>query len=392
MGGIIGSGIFRTPSSVARLVHTGPLLMIAWVAGGVIALIGAGIFAELAARRPQDGGVYAYLRDAYHPVVAFCYGWTLLLVSQSGGTAASAVLFASYLPAMTGIALTDWAAKIVAIAVIAIFTVVNCLGVREGATTQNGFMLLKIVAIVGVIVVGIFAAGMAPHHAGVALPADFNPVVAFGLALVPVMFSYSGWQTSSFMSAEMKNPQRALPLGMLYGVLGVVVLYLAVNAVCLYALGAGGLAATKTPVSDVIQVVFGPVGAKIMAGVIGLSTLGFIMNQILTSPRVYHQMAADGTFFKEISHVNPVTHAPVVAIALQGIAAIALAAWGGYEAILDSVTSVDYVFFGFSALALIMFRRIDAPQRRRNHTSKSRFIRGRPPSSWSSHGGSSSIS
>ncbi len=360
MGGIIGSGIFRTPSSVAQLVHTGPLLMLTWILGGGIALLGAGVFAELAARRPQDGGVYAYLRDAYHPVVAFCYGWTLLLVSQSGGTAASAVLFASYLPAMTGITITDWSAKLVAIAVIALFTVVNCLGVREGTSTQNGFMLLKIVAILGVIGVGIFAAGLVPHHAAAATPLAFNPILAVGLALVPVMFSYSGWQTSSFMTAEMKDPARSLPLGIISGVLGVIALYLGVNAVCLYALGDGGLAATATPVSDVIHVVFGPIGARVMAGIVVLSTLGFIMNQILTSPRVYHQMAADGTFFKELARVNPRTHVPVVSIAVQGAAAIAIAAWGGFEKIVNSVTSVDYVFFGFSALALILFRRIDA--------------------------------
>lgn len=363
MGGVIGSGIFRTPSSVARLVHTGPLVMIAWLAGGLIALVGAGVFAELAARRPKDGGVYAYLRDAYHPVVAFCYGWTLLLISQSGGTAASAVLFSIYLPALTGHPLSDLAQKLVAIAVIALFTIVNCLGVREGTSTQNGFMLLKIAAIAGVIVIGIVAAGMAPHHAAAVLPHDFNPVAAFGLALVPIMFTYSGWQTSSFMSAEMKDPQRALPLGMLYGMLGVAAIYLAVTSVSLFALGDGGLAATKTPVSDVIAVVFGSTGAKIMAAIIMLSTLGFIMNQILTSPRVYHQMAEDKTFFPQISYVSPLTHAPIVAIAVQGAAAIAMAAWGGYEKILDAVTAIDYVFFGFSALAVFLFRRVDAAQK-----------------------------
>ena len=360
MGGIVGSGIFVNPSVVARLVHTPLLSMLAWVLGGTLAIIGAGVFAELGARRPYDGGVYAYLRDAYHPVVAFSYGWTLLLVSQSGGTAASAVTFAFYLPAITGITLTSVQATIVAVTVIAVFTIVNCLGVRESTTTQNGFMVAKIVAIAAVILTGFFAAhAAAPYGAPVVLPHDFNPAVAIGLALVPVMFTYSGWQTSSFMAGEMRESNRSLPLGMLFGVLGVIVLYLGMNGICLFVLGPQALAATNTPASDIVQAVAGPLGAKIMAGIVALSTLGFIANQILTSPRVYFQMAADGTFFKQLAWISPRTHVPIVAIAVQGAAAILIACSGRYDLILNWVTSIDYVFFGFAALAIFIFRRRD---------------------------------
>jgi APA family basic amino acid/polyamine antiporter len=362
MGGIVGSGIFVNPSVVARLVHTPFFIMLAWTIGGAIALIGAGVFAELAARRPHDGGVYAYLRDAYHPVVAFSYGWTLLLVSQSGGAAASAVTFAFYLPAITGTTLTNVQATIVAVVVLAAFTVINCFGVRESTTTQNGFMLAKIVAIGGVILIGFFAARAASGHgAPIVFPSDFNPLVAIGLALVPVMFAYSGWQTSTFMAGETRNSNRSLPLGILFGVLGVIVLYLGMNAVCLYVLGPARLAGTMTPASDIVQAVVGPLGAKIMASVVALSTLGFIANQILTSPRVYFQMAADGTFFKQLAWISPRTHVPVVAIAVQGAAATAIALAGPerYNLILNWVTSIDYIFFGFSALAIFIFRHRD---------------------------------
>ncbi|MGB6984816.1 MAG: amino acid permease, partial [Candidatus Aquilonibacter sp.] len=356
MGGIVGSGIFVNPSVVARLVYTPFFIMLAWIIGGVIAIVGAGVFAELAARRAHDGGVYAYLRDAYHPVVAFCYGWTLLLVSQSGGAAASAVTFAFYLPVITGIVLTSVQATIVAVAVLALFTIINCFGVRESTTTQNGLMVAKLLAIAAVIVAGLFAVH-ATAGAGVPLvPADFNPVVAIGLSLVPVMFAYSGWQTSTFMAGEMRQSNRSLPLGILYGVLGVIVLYLGMNAVCLYVLGPVRLAATMTPASDIVQAVVGPVGAKIMASIVALSTLGFIANQILTSPRVYFQMAADGTFFKQLAWISPRTHVPVIAIAVQGAAAIAIALAGPerYNLILGWVTSIDYVFFGFSARAIFI--------------------------------------
>ncbi len=359
MGGIVGSGIFVNPSTVAKYVHTAPLMMLAWCIGGLIALVGAGIFAELAARRPQNGGVYAYMRDAYHPVIAFCYGWTLLLVSQSGGAAASAMTFGFYLPVMLGITLTKVEQTGIAVIVIALFTIVNCLGVRQGASTQNGFMITKILTIVAVIVVGVFAISHAHAQSPAVVPPSFNPFFAIGLALVPVLFSYSGWQTSSFMAGEMRDPHRTLPRGMLYGVLGVIALYLAMNAVSIVALGESQLAATTTPASDVVRVVFGPIGARIMAAIVALSTLGFVTNQILTAPRVYYQMAEDRTFFAALAYLNPRTHVPVIAIGLQGLFAIALALIGRYETILNWVTSVDYVFFGLAALALIIFRTRD---------------------------------
>lgn len=354
MGGIIGSGIFMNPSVVARHVHSSASVMLVWAAGGLIILLGGGIFAELAARRPHDGGLYAYMRDAFHPSLAFMYGWTLLLVSQSGGAAAAAVTFARYFAPLTGWQLST---GMVAAAAILFFTIVNALGVRSGATTQNAFMILKIAAIAGFIAVGIAA----PHAAQLpaAPPLQGGMLAAIGLSLVPVLFAYSGWQTSSFLTAELKEPHVTLPRGIIAGVIVVIALYLAVNAVCLRTLGPAGLAATSTPASEIARLAFGPIGLRIMAGVIALSTLGFLSNQILTSPRVYFQMAADGTFFKQFAAVDPRTHAPVVAIVAQGLVALVIS-FLPYERILNYVTCIDYIFFGFSAIALIVFRNRDA--------------------------------
>jgi APA family basic amino acid/polyamine antiporter len=357
MGGIIGSGIFRNPSVVAQRVHTPGLILFVWALGGVVALLGAFVFAELAARRPHDGGLYAYMRDAFHPVVAFMYGWTLLLVSQSGGAAASAVTFAGYFPVVFGGLHLD--AKILAVATLAFLTIVNCLGVRAGSNVQNFFMILKIGAIAGLIAVGIFAAGAHSTVAPAAAGSDFDVLTAIGVAMIPVLFAYSGWQTSSFMSGELKEPQRTLPLGMLWGVIGVVVLYMLVNIVCLRVLGPAGLMHTATPASDVLQAVMGPRGAQLIAAAVMLSTFGFMSNQILTSPRVYHAMAQDGVFFKQAGWVHPRTRVPIVAIALQGLFAIIIALSGQYDQILNYVTSIDYVFFGLSAIALFIFRARD---------------------------------
>ena len=367
MGGIIGSGIFMNPSVVARFVGSGFLVMAVWIAGGLIALLGAGIFAELAARRPQDGGLYAYLRDAFHPALAFIFGWTLLLVSQSGGMAAAAVTFATYFAT-----LTTWHASNAGVAVVAIgtFTAINAMGVRTGTTTQNAFMVLKILAIAAFAAIGLFVA----HTTAAAVPVHVPPggtLAVIGLAMVPVLFAYSGWQTSSFMTAELHQPQKTLPRGLIAGGVLVVALYLAVNATCLRVLGIGGLAATNTPASQVAGIAFGPIGLQIMAGVIALSTLGFLSNQILTSPRVYFQMAADGTFFKQLAWVNARTHAPVLAILLQGLIAIVIALSGSYDQILNYVTCNDYIFFGLAAIALIVFRNRDA----RDPTAPKPFFR-----------------
>lgn len=358
MGGIIGTGIFRNPSVVAQRVHSPVAIMTVWLAGGAIAILGAFLFAELAARRSTDGGLYGYLRDAFHPVVAFAYGWTLLLVSQSGGMAAAAVTFAVYYEPLTGHQVN---AKILGAIVLAVLTAVNCFGVRSGGNVQNAFMLLKIAAIGGLIGVGFLV--HAPAHAGLqAAAAPGAGLAAMGLAMIPVLFAYSGWQTSSFMTGELKNPSRTLPLGMLWGVGAVVALYVLVNVVSLRALGAPGLMRTDTPFSDILRLAAGPIGARVIAGAIALSTIGFLSNQILTSPRVYHAMANDGSFFRWAGWVHPATRVPVVSIALQGIVALVIALSDRYDQILNYVTSIDYLFFGFSAIALFIFRARDRAQ------------------------------
>jgi basic amino acid/polyamine antiporter, APA family len=362
MGGIIGSGIFMNPSVVARLVHTPVLVLAAWAAGGLIALAGAFIYAELAARRPQVGGQYAYIREAYHPLLAFVFGWTLLLVVMSGGMAASAITFARYFLDLTNLPLAEWAVATLALAGL---TVINCLGVRAGSTVQNAFMVLKVLAIVSLIACGLIAARVAlpaPPPAGPPLDptAPFDSVTAFGAAMVPVLFAYGGWQTASFIAGEIREPRRTLPRGLILGTLGVVALYLAVNWVCLRVLGAEALGETKTPASDVMRAAVGDGGARLIAAGIALSTLGFLSQSMLTAPRVYYAMADDGLFFRRVAWIHPRSRVPLVAIALQGVVAIVVALSGRYEQILNYVISTDWIFFGLSASCLFVLRRRDA--------------------------------
>jgi APA family basic amino acid/polyamine antiporter len=179
--------------------------------------------------------------------------------------------------------------------------------------------------------------------------------------MVPVLFAYGGWQTASFVSGEMRNPGRDLPRGLLIGVVGVIVLYLAVTYVCLRALGVGGLAATATPASELMRRFWGERGGRIIALGIAISTVGFLSQSILTAPRVYYAMARDGVFFQRVGTLNPRTRVPVVAIVLQGVWAAVIALTGKYDQILNYVVAIDVLFFGLTGAALIVFRRRAAP-------------------------------
>jgi basic amino acid/polyamine antiporter, APA family len=359
MGGIVGAGIFVSPHVVARYVQSPTLILGAWVVGGAIALIGAFIYAELAALRPAVGGVYAYIRDAFHPLAAFLYGWTLLLVVQSGGMAAVAVTFARYFKELTGMLAPEQA---IAVAALALLTAINWAGVRAGSNVQSALMVMKIVAILALVTIGWTAgAGGGPVPSGPVaggggvIPAPASPA-SFAAALVPVLFAYGGWQTASFVSGELKDPRRDLPRGLLVGISGVVVLYLAVNAVCLRALGAAGLAVTPAPASAVMRAALGDTGARLMAAAIAISTIGFLSQSMLTAPRVYYAMARDGLFFSRIGSLDSRTRAPAAAIVLQGAVA-AIIAFLPYERILNYVVAIDAVFFGLTGAALLVFRR-----------------------------------
>jgi APA family basic amino acid/polyamine antiporter len=351
MGGIIGSGIFVTPAEVARHVGTPALIIGAWLIGGIVALAGALVYAELAARKPAVGGQYTYLRDAYGPLPAFLYGWSLLLVIQSGGMAAVAITFARYLGDLTHLPVGDSA---VAVAVLALLTLINCLGVRAGSNVQSILMLLKIGAIAALVAAGLwFAPSVSSPEVA---PMATSALAALGAALTPVMFSYGGWQTSSFVAGEMRDPARDLARGLLLGVTGVVILYTAVAFVSTHALGAGGLAASKTPASDVMRIALGDRGASFIALGIAISALGFLSQSMLTAPRVYFAMAEDGLFFRSVATVSARTRVPVVAIILQGAAAAAIALSGTFGQILSYVVSVDFIFFGLTGAALFVFR------------------------------------
>jgi APA family basic amino acid/polyamine antiporter len=357
MGGIIGSGIFINPYVVARQVHTPGLILAAWAFGGLIALAGAFIYAELSRHSSLSGGQYIYLRDAFHPALAFSYGWSLLLVIQSGGMAATAVTFAKYASAVGGRNLDDTAAAELAAVVLITLTIINCFGVRAGSTTQNLFMILKLLAIAILVSVGFLLVKPTAPLVGITPTVGIlDSITAFGAALIPVQFAYGGWQTACFVAGEVRSPEKTLPRGLLIGVLGVILVYLSVNFVCVRALGAAALAQTTTPATSIMEMALGHNGARIIAIGIAVSTIGFLSQSMLTAPRVYFAMAEDKLFFQSLARLNR-ARVPAAAIALQGAFAIVIALSGRYEQILNYVVSVDVVFFALSAACLFIFRR-----------------------------------
>jgi APA family basic amino acid/polyamine antiporter len=351
VGGIVGGGIFRTPASVAERVGSSGLILAVWVAGGAVALAGALCFGELGQRRPRAGGGYVYLRETWGALPAFLYGWALLLVIASGAIAAIAVTFADYTLALTG--LPRRFAVPVAIAAIGLVSAVNYLGVRPGASVQNVFTVLKLVALAALVAVGLAAGPAAAAPPPVAAPS------AVGAALVPVLFTYGGWQQTNFIAEEMVDPERDLPRALLLGVAIVVATYLLANLAYLQVLGPAGLAASTAPAADAMYQALGPVGGTLISAGIAISTFGFLNLVVLVTPRVFQAMAADGVFFPRLARLHPVHRTPTGAIVLQAAWASALALSGSFSQLVDYVAFADWVFFGLTVAGLFVYRARD---------------------------------
>ena len=360
IGGIIGSGIFLNPAIVAARVGTASLTLLAWIIGGIVALLGAFIYGELAARNPRVGGGYAYLRDAFGPLPAFLYAWALLLIMATGAIAAVAFTFASYAGALFGI--PERALPFVAGGAILFLTAINYLGVTPAAWTQNVFTILKLAALAVLIVAGltlpVSAAAPLPAATGLRPPMGFGEVLlALSTAFVPVLFAYGGWQQTNFIAEELIEPERNLPRALVLGVLGVVTVYLLANVAYLRALGVTGLAQSTAPAADTMTAVLGSGGRRLISVGILASTFGFLDLVIMVSPRVYQAMAADGLFFASFARLHPRFRTPVTAIIAQGLWACLLLATRSYGQLLDYVTFADWIFFGATAATLVVHRR-----------------------------------
>src|SRR5436190_17498051 len=358
-GGIIGGGIFRTPATVAQRVGSTRLVLIAWGLGGVIALIGALCFGELGARRPKAGGGYVYLRETWGPLPAFLYGWALLLVIATGAIAAVSVTFANYTLALAGI--PESLTVPLAVATIVLLAGINYVGVKPAAVTQNIFTVLKLAALAALIAAAVFVATPpVAARPSPALPDGWlATLVALGAALVPILFTYGGWQQTNFIAEEIVEPERNLPRALVLGVAIVVVVYLLANVAYLTVLGPTGLAASTAPAADVMRALLGPAAGTVIAAGIAVSTFGFLNLVILVTPRVLQAMAADGVFFPRLAALHPEYRTPTAAILVLAAWSIVLTLSGTFSQLVDYVAFGDWIFFGLTVAGLFVYRARD---------------------------------
>ncbi len=365
IGGIIGAGIFLSPGVVAQRLDSPLLVLAAWGAGGLIAMAGAFSYAELGAIFPKAGGQYVYLRDGLHPLMGFMYGWALLLVIETGAIAAVAIIFASYALRIAG---APDAAKVpLAIGAIVVLSVINYLGVKPGSRVLNVLVVLKVLALAILVGAGFVAAAHPGWWSDARVPAQgaslsrglaSGPIVAFGAALVPILFSYGGWQSANYVGEEIVDSKRNLPRALILGTLAVVAIYVTVNVVYLRALGLQGLATSGAPAADAARLALGSSGDVFISAAIAISTFGFLNLSILAPTRVYYAMSADRLFVPALARLHPRYATPSAAIVVQSAWACILALTGSYDALTNYVVFADWIFFGSTVLTVLTFRRL----------------------------------
>jgi APA family basic amino acid/polyamine antiporter len=357
VGGIIGAGIFINPTLVAQRLPTGGLVLAAWAAGGLIAAAGAFAFAELAALFPKAGGEYVYLREAWHPLIGFLCGWASLLLIQGGGLAAVAITFAQYALRLAG-RNPEGAVLPLAVASVLVVALVNAAGVKPGSRLLNVLVVAKLAALAVLIGAGwIFgpggpATGPAAHAA-----TQGTSLLAFGAALMPVLFAYGGWQSVNIVAEEIREPRRALPFALVVGIAIVVFIYLSANIVYLQTLGRDGLAATMTPAADAVRRFGGPWADRFVTGAIAVSAFGFLDLTLLAAPRITYAMARDGLLSPGLSRLHEQYQTPARAIALQAGWAVVLLLTGTFQQLVATVVLADWIFFGLTVAGLFVFHR-----------------------------------
>jgi len=355
VGTIIGSGIFLVPHNVALQVGSVRALFLVWVVGGILSLAGALSMAELGTAMPEAGGVYVYLRQAYGKLFAFLFGWALLLVISSGSIATLAAAFGKY--SLSFLPLTPLQQKLAGATVIAIFTVVNVLGVRKGGVAQLIFTVAKLLGLAIIMGFAFFSRHVTPVAAAGVLPTPHTTVASWGVALIGVLWAYEGWHLLSFNAGEVKNPSRVLPRSYLLGTSLVMAVYLLANLAYLRVLPLPALAEYPLVAAKAMEVLAGPAGASFVSALILCSIVGALNGNVLGGPRVYFAMARDGVFFSSVGRVHPRFQTPALAIWIQGAWSIVLVASGTFEQLYTYVISTGWIFYGAAVFAVVILRR-----------------------------------
>ena len=356
-GGIIGSGIFMVPATVALYTASSSLFFMVWILGGVVSLFGALSVAELGAAMPKAGGQYVFLNEAYGPVWGYLYGWSAVVVINTASMAAVGVAFAEYLKFFYTI--TDLAVKEIAIFSIILLTIINIVDVKSGARFQNIFTFAKLGAILGVILLGLFLEGGSTQNFS-PLFTDRPPlslIGPLGLAMVAVLWTFDGWIFVTYVAGEVKNPERNIPLSLIFCMVIVVSVYIALNTVLVYVLGFDQMIGSELVMADAASKFIGGKGAAIVTIIILISLIGANNGFILTSARINYAMARDNRFFKQAAFIHPKFQSPANALIIQCIWACILTFSGTFNQLITYIIFASWIFYGMSAGAVIILRK-----------------------------------
>jgi APA family basic amino acid/polyamine antiporter len=373
VGTIIGSGIFLVPTEMMQAVGSARVVYLAWVVGGLLSFFGALTYAELGAMKPQAGGEYVYVRDAYGPLAGFLYSWTWFLIAKPASIATittglvriletfpvfSFFSHAFYSNASVYHPFTLTYGQLVAIGATLLISWLNYIGVRRAGEFQFLFTLLKVAIILGIVAVGFsYRAGTWANFASEFAGAK-GGVAGFFAALVAALWAYDGWNDLNMVAGEIRNPQRNIPLSLIWGVAAVGTLYILVNAAVQYVLPAAAVASSQRPASDAVALVLGHAGASVVSAGMAVSMLVTLNGTIMSGARVPFATARDGYFFKAIAEVHPRFHTPSVAIVVQcGLAVVLLLLGGSFRQFFSLAIFAEWLFYMIAGSTVFVFRR-----------------------------------
>lgn len=373
VGTIIGSGIFLVPSEMMQAVGSARLVYLAWMVGGLLSFFGALTYAELGAMKPQAGGEYVYVRDAYGPLAGFLYSWTTFLISKPASIATITTGLVRILETFTVFSFFSQAffshtffshpftltyGQLVAIGATASIAWLNYIGVRRAGEFQFLFTLLKVAIILGIVVVGFSYSGGTWANFATEFTGAKGGVAGFFAALVAALWAYDGWNDLNMVAGEIRNPQRNVPLSLIWGVATVGALYILVNAAVQYVLPAAAVAASERPATDVVALVLGHAGAGLVSAGMAISMLVTLNGSTMSGARVPFAMARDGYFFKAIAEVHPRFHTPSVAIIVQcGLAILLLLLGGSFRQFFSLAIFAEWLFYMIASSTVFVFRR-----------------------------------
>jgi APA family basic amino acid/polyamine antiporter len=364
VGTMIGSGIFRVPAATAAETGTAGAMMLIWILGGGVALFGALALAEVAALFPRAGGMYVYLREAYGPLTGFLFGWLSLIIIPSG-CAAIALVFAEYLGRLVPLGASQ--VRPVAAAAIVVLAGCNYRSVRFGAGIQNLSTAAKVSAVL-VLTAAAFALGPDGEGAWAASPSVMpGSWSGFGLGLVTVLWAYNGWQDAAAMAGEVRDPGRSMPRALIGGNLIVTIVYLAANAAYLRILSIDEMSRSPLVAADVAIRLFGPIGSRLIAALVCVSTFGALNGVLMIYSRVFFAMAEDRLFFRPVAAVHPRYATPHVALLLLGGLSVAYLASRTFEQLIETFILGSLPFWALAVGAVVVLRRkrpdLDRPYR-----------------------------